>query len=110
MESKNQEGTRVAYSFVAGPKVYRAVAVAFAGCISRNFRSQPLKLPAALLLMFNRNPFSMFKRNKEKLMRRLLVLFCAVLICCLPVAMLNAQSAATITGQVVDPQGAVITS
>jgi hypothetical protein len=43
-------------------------------------------------------------------MRRLRVLLCAVLICCLPVAMLNAQSAssATITGQVVDPQGAVI--
>src|SRR5215469_17472573 len=51
-----------------------------------------------------------FKRNKEKLMRRLLVLFSAVLICCLPVIMVNAQSAATITGQVVDPQGAVITS
>ena len=45
-------------------------------------------------------------------MRRLLVLLCAVLICCLPVAVLNGQSAssATITGQVVDPQGAVITS
>jgi len=43
-------------------------------------------------------------------MRRLLVLFSAVLICCLPVIMVNAQSAATITGQVVDPQGAVITS
>src|SRR5215813_806785 len=45
-------------------------------------------------------------------MRRLLVLFSAVLICCLPVAMLSAQSAssATITGQVADPQGAVITS
>ena len=43
-------------------------------------------------------------------MRRLLVLFSAVLICSLPVAMLNAQSAssATITGQVVDPQGAEI--
>jgi hypothetical protein len=43
-------------------------------------------------------------------MRRLLVLFSAVLICCLPVIMVNAQSAATITGQVVDPQGAVITN
>src|SRR5258708_29947185 len=42
-------------------------------------------------------------------MRRLLVLFSAVLLCCLPV-MMNAQSAssATITGQVADPQGAVI--
>src|SRR5258708_13053928 len=45
--------------------------------------------------------------EKEKLMRRLLVFSSVVLLFCLPVAM-NAQSAssATITGQVVDPQGA----
>jgi hypothetical protein len=43
-------------------------------------------------------------------MRRLLVLLSVVLICCLPVITVNAQSAssATITGQVVDPQGLVI--
>jgi hypothetical protein len=43
-------------------------------------------------------------------MRRLLVLLSVVLICCLPVMMVNAQSASstTLTGQVVDPQGAVI--
>ena len=42
-------------------------------------------------------------------MRRLLVFSSVVLLFCLPVAM-NAQSAssATITGQVVDPQGAVV--
>jgi hypothetical protein len=43
-------------------------------------------------------------------MKRLLVLFCVVVLCCLPAMMAVAQSAssATITGQVVDPQGAVI--
>jgi hypothetical protein len=43
-------------------------------------------------------------------MRRLLVLFCIVVLCCLPAVMAVAQSAsyATITGQVADPQGAVI--
>src|SRR5215469_8090451 len=48
---------------------------------------------------------------KEELMRRLQVLFSVVLICCLPVMMVNAQTASstTLTGQVVDPQGAVIT-
>ena len=44
-------------------------------------------------------------------MKRLLVLFCIVVLCCLPAVMAVAQSAssATITGQVADPQGAVIT-
>ena len=44
-------------------------------------------------------------------MRRLLMLFCIVVVCCLPAVMAVAQSAssATITGQVVDSQGAVIT-
>jgi hypothetical protein len=43
-------------------------------------------------------------------MKRLLMLFCIVVVCCLPAVMAVAQSAssATITGQVVDPQGAVI--
>ena len=43
-------------------------------------------------------------------MRRLPVLLSVVLICCLPVMMVNAQTASstTLTGQVVDPQGAVI--
>jgi hypothetical protein len=43
-------------------------------------------------------------------MRRLLVLFSVVLVCCLPAILVYAQSAssATITGQVVDQQGAVI--
>jgi Carboxypeptidase regulatory-like domain/TonB dependent receptor len=43
-------------------------------------------------------------------MRRLIVLFAVVLVCCLPAMMAVAQSAstATLTGQVVDPQGAVI--
>ena len=44
-------------------------------------------------------------------MRRLLVLLSVVLICCLPVMTVNAQTASStsLTGQVVDPQGAVIT-
>ncbi len=43
-------------------------------------------------------------------MRRLLVFFSLVVLCCLPAVVAVAQSAssATITGQVVDPQGAVI--
>src|SRR5262249_19348041 len=43
-------------------------------------------------------------------MRRLLVLFSVALICCLPAILASAQSAATatITGQVADPQGAMI--
>src|SRR5262245_23899688 len=43
-------------------------------------------------------------------MRRSLVLFAIVSLCCLPVVMAVAQSSstATLTGQVVDPQGAVI--
>src|SRR5215475_11401155 len=43
-------------------------------------------------------------------MRRLPVLVSVVLICCLPVMMVNAQTASStsLTGQVVDPQGAVI--
>jgi hypothetical protein len=43
-------------------------------------------------------------------MRRLIVLFAVVVLCCLPAMMAVAQSAstATLTGQVVDPQGAVI--
>ncbi len=43
-------------------------------------------------------------------MRRLIVLFAVVALCCLPAMMAVAQSAstATLTGQVVDPQGAVI--
>jgi Carboxypeptidase regulatory-like domain/TonB dependent receptor-like, beta-barrel len=43
-------------------------------------------------------------------MRRLLVLSTVVVLCCLPLVMAVAQSAstATLTGQVVDPQGAVI--
>src|SRR5262245_10398025 len=43
-------------------------------------------------------------------MRRLLVFFGVCLLCCLPAILVSAQSAssATITGQVTDPQGAVI--
>src|SRR5260370_39464819 len=43
-------------------------------------------------------------------MRSLILLFAIVVLCCLPAVMAIAQSAstATLTGQVVDPQGAVI--
>jgi hypothetical protein len=43
-------------------------------------------------------------------MRRLIVLFAIAVLCCLPAVLAVAQSAstATLTGQVVDPQGAVI--
>src|SRR5215467_9793992 len=41
-------------------------------------------------------------------MRRFFALFSIVVLCCLPAVMAFAQNTATLTGQVVDPQGAVI--